>query len=133
MQALQGMRFSTVPVLWGYPQMLLGEVYTVAALDLAEDVLRVQCAERGAVLTVWAPRELEMRDYGLRVADAQRVRWAYEQVGRADAPPMSYFVEMWRTEVDIAGKSNSHWDARTVGALVDKTKAAVLWPWHSEE
>ncbi len=128
MQALQGMRFSSVPVLWGYPQMLLGEAYTVATAHLAEDVLRVQCAERGAVLTVWAPRELEMRDYGLRIADAQRVRWNYQVVSKANTAPIDYFLELWRTEVDIAGKSNSHWNAQTVGTLVDKAKAAVLWP-----
>ena len=128
LQILRGTRFSTVPVLWGYPQMLVGETYTVASLDLTDDVLSVQCAERGAVLTVWAPQALKMRDYGLRIADAQRVRWAYQVTGRAGTPPMDYFIEMWRTGVEIAGRSNSHWNAQTVGTLVDKAKAAVLWP-----
>jgi hypothetical protein len=69
-----------------------------------------------------------MNESGLRIAYAQRVRWEWQVRGAANTPPMLYFKEFWRTEQDVSGKSNAHWQVREVERRIDKGKAAVLWP-----
>lgn len=123
----QEVALSTEPILWGYPQLLREALYTITAFDFENDLLRVHCNENGAVLSIWSPVGATINEFGLRIEDAQRVRWEWQVYGNPKAQPMLYFKEFWRTPDDISGKSNSHWNPKDVDRLVSKSKAAVLW------
>jgi hypothetical protein len=116
--------------LWGFHWGRPGDGFDkLAGFDFENDLLRIHAGDRDKhFVSVYSPRGFEigkgqLGEPILEIRDAQRVRWVW----LAGPGQTAAFLEFWRMDGDIYGKSNGDWPTNTGGALeTSRSRLCVL-------